>query len=95
MFASWIGKAIAAKYKLFRALATMHVAGYRQRLLRTSWDFLAAAAQRQRGEGSSVTKVIASMEEVNGRKLPRKIVARRPADPRDLAAVRTRARRLL
>src|ERR1700674_492603 len=47
------------------------------------------------GEGSSVKEVIASVEEVTGRKVPRKIVPRRPGDPPALVADPTRARQLL
>jgi UDP-arabinose 4-epimerase len=47
------------------------------------------------GEGSSVKQVIASVEEVTGRKVPRKIVPRRPGDPPALVADPTRAQQLL
>jgi UDP-glucose-4-epimerase GalE len=47
------------------------------------------------GEGSSVKEVIATVEEVTGRKVPRKIVPRRPGDPPALVADPTRAQQLL
>jgi len=47
------------------------------------------------GQGSSVKEVIASVEEVTGRKVPTKIVPRRPGDPPALVADPTRARQLL
>ena len=47
------------------------------------------------GEGSSVKEVIASVEEVTGRKVPRKIVPRRPGDPPALVADPTRALQIL
>jgi UDP-arabinose 4-epimerase len=47
------------------------------------------------GEGSSVKEVIATVEEVTGSKVPRKIVPRRPGDPPALVADPTRAQQLL
>lgn len=47
------------------------------------------------GEGSSVKEVIAAVEEVTGRKVPRKIVPRRPGDPPALVADPTKAEKLL
>ena len=47
------------------------------------------------GEGSSVKEVIAAVEEVTGKKVPRKIVPRRPGDPPALVADPTRAQQLL
>ena len=47
------------------------------------------------GDGSSVKEVIAAVEEVTGRKVPRKIVPRRPGDPPALVADPTRAQQLL
>jgi len=47
------------------------------------------------GEGSSVEEVIATVEEVTGKKVPRRIVPRRPGDPPSLVADPTRAHRLL
>jgi UDP-arabinose 4-epimerase len=47
------------------------------------------------GEGSSVKEVIATVEEVTGRNVPRKVVPRRPGDPPVLVADPTRARQLL
>jgi len=47
------------------------------------------------GEGSSVKQVIASVEEVTGKKVPRKIVPRLPGDPPALVADPKRAQQLL
>jgi UDP-arabinose 4-epimerase len=47
------------------------------------------------GEGSSVKEVIAAIEEVTGKKVPRNIVPRRPGDPPSLVADPTRAQQLL
>jgi UDP-arabinose 4-epimerase len=47
------------------------------------------------GEGSSVMEVIAAVEETTGKKVPRKIVPRRPGDPPALVADPTRAQQLL
>jgi len=47
------------------------------------------------GEGSSVKEVIAAVEEVSGKKVPRKTVPRRPGDPPALVADPTRAQQLL
>jgi UDP-glucose-4-epimerase GalE len=47
------------------------------------------------GEGSSVKEVIAAVEEVTGRKVPRNIVPRRPGDPPALVADPARAQQLL
>jgi UDP-arabinose 4-epimerase len=47
------------------------------------------------GEGSSVKEVIAAVEEVTGKKVPSKIVPRRPGDPPALVADPTRAQQLL
>ncbi len=47
------------------------------------------------GEGSSVKEVIAAVEEVTGKKVPRNIVPRRPGDPPALVADPARARQLL
>ena len=47
------------------------------------------------GEGSSVKEVLAAVEEVTGKKVPRKIVPRRPGDPPALVADPTRAQQLL
>ena len=47
------------------------------------------------GEGSSVKEVIAAVEEVTGKKVPRKIVPRRPGDPPALVADPKRAQELL
>jgi UDP-glucose 4-epimerase len=47
------------------------------------------------GEGSSVKEVIAAVEEVTGKKVPRKIVPRRPGDPPALVGDPTRAQQLL
>jgi UDP-arabinose 4-epimerase len=47
------------------------------------------------GDGSSVTEVIAAVEEVTGKKVPRKIVPRRPGDPPALVADPARAQQLL
>jgi UDP-glucose-4-epimerase GalE len=47
------------------------------------------------GEGSSVKEVIAAVEKVTGKKVPRKIVPRRPGDPPALVADPTRAQQLL
>ncbi|MGA8153378.1 MAG: UDP-glucose 4-epimerase GalE [Terriglobales bacterium] len=47
------------------------------------------------GEGSSVNQVIASVEEVTGKRVPRKIVPRRPGDPPALVADPTRALQIL
>jgi UDP-arabinose 4-epimerase len=47
------------------------------------------------GEGSSVKQVIASVEEVTGKKVPMKIVPRRPGDPPALVADPSRAQQLL
>ena len=47
------------------------------------------------GEGSSVKEVIAAVEEVTGKKVPTKIVPRRPGDPPALVADPTRAQQFL
>jgi UDP-glucose-4-epimerase GalE len=47
------------------------------------------------GEGSSVKEVIATVEEVTGKKVPHKIVPRRPGDPPALVADPKRAQQLL
>ncbi len=47
------------------------------------------------GEGSSVKEVIAAVEEVTGKKVPSKMVPRRPGDPPALVADPTRAQQLL
>ena len=47
------------------------------------------------GEGSSVKEVIATVEEVTGKKVPHKIVPRRPGDPPALVADPRRAQQLL
>ena len=47
------------------------------------------------GEGSSVNQVIAAVEQVTGRKVPRKTVPRRPGDPPALVADPARAQQLL
>lgn len=47
------------------------------------------------GEGSSVKQVIACVEEVTGKKVPQKIVPRRPGDPPALVADPTRALQIL
>ncbi len=47
------------------------------------------------GEGSSVKEVIAAVEEVTGKKVPRNIVPRRPGDPPALVADPARAQQLL
>jgi UDP-glucose-4-epimerase GalE len=47
------------------------------------------------GEGSSVKEVIATAEEVTGKKVPHKIVPRRPGDPPALVADPNRAQQLL
>jgi UDP-glucose-4-epimerase GalE len=47
------------------------------------------------GEGSSVKDVIRNVEEVTGRKVPTRIVPRRPGDPPALVADPSRARKLL
>jgi UDP-glucose-4-epimerase GalE len=47
------------------------------------------------GEGSSVKKVIATVEEVTGKKVPHKFVPRRPGDPPALVADPKRAQQLL
>jgi UDP-arabinose 4-epimerase len=47
------------------------------------------------GEGSSVKEVIRTVEEVTGRKVPTRIVPRRPGDPPALVADPTRAKKLL
>jgi UDP-arabinose 4-epimerase len=47
------------------------------------------------GEGSSVTEVITAVEEVTGKKVPRKIVPRRPGDPPALVADPRKAQELL
>ena len=47
------------------------------------------------GEGSSVKEVIAAVEEVTGRKVPRNIVPRRPGDPPALVADPAKVQQLL
>jgi len=47
------------------------------------------------GEGSSVKDVIRTVEEVTGKKVPTKIVPRRPGDPPSLVADPARAQKLL
>jgi UDP-arabinose 4-epimerase len=47
------------------------------------------------GEGSSVKEVIAAVEEVTGKKVPKNIVPRRPGDPPALVADPARAQQLL
>ena len=47
------------------------------------------------GEGSSVKEVLATVAEVTGKKVPHKIVPRRPGDPPALVADPTKARQLL
>ena len=47
------------------------------------------------GEGSSVKEVISTVEEVTGKKVPHKIVPRRPGDPPALVADPKRAQQLL
>ena len=47
------------------------------------------------GQGSSVMEVISTVEEVTGKKVPRKIVPRRPGDPPALVADPARAEKLL
>jgi UDP-glucose-4-epimerase GalE len=47
------------------------------------------------GKGSSVMEVINTVEAVTGKKVPRKIVPRRPGDPPALVADPTRAQQLL
>lgn len=47
------------------------------------------------GQGSSVKEVIAAVEEVTGKKVPRKIVPRRPGDPPALVADPSRASQIL
>jgi len=47
------------------------------------------------GEGSSVKEVIAAVEEVTGKRVPHKIVPRRPGDPPALVADPRRAQQLL
>jgi len=47
------------------------------------------------GEGSSVKEVISTIEEVTGKKVPKKIVPRRPGDPPALVADPRKAQQLL
>jgi len=47
------------------------------------------------GTGASVQEVIAAIEEVTGRRVPRKIVPRRPGDPPELVANPAKAQALL
>jgi UDP-glucose 4-epimerase len=47
------------------------------------------------GQGTSVKEVIHTVEEVTGKKVPTKIVPRRPGDPPALVADPTQAQRLL
>jgi UDP-glucose-4-epimerase GalE len=47
------------------------------------------------GKGSSVNEVLATVEEVTGKKVPHKIVPRRPGDPPTLVADPKRAQQLL
>jgi UDP-arabinose 4-epimerase len=47
------------------------------------------------GRGSSVMEVISTVESVTGKKVPRKIVPRRPGDPPALVADPTKAQQLL
>jgi UDP-glucose-4-epimerase GalE len=47
------------------------------------------------GKGSSVKEVLATVEEVTGKKVPHKIVPRRPGDPPTLVADPKRAQQLL
>jgi UDP-glucose-4-epimerase GalE len=47
------------------------------------------------GQGSSVKQVLSTVEEVTGKKVPTKIVARRPGDPPALVADPTRAQQIL
>jgi UDP-arabinose 4-epimerase len=72
-------------------LAEAHVKAV-QRLLAGNASFTVNLGT---GEGSSVKEVIAAVEEVTGRKVPRNIVPRRPGDPPALVADPTRAQQLL
>ncbi len=47
------------------------------------------------GDGYSVQQVISAVEEVTGKRVPRKVVARRPGDPPALVANPAKARELL
>lgn len=72
-------------------LAEAHVKAL-QRLLDGKASFIVNLGT---GEGSSVKEVIAAVEEVTGKKVPRKIVPRRPGDPPALVADPSRAQQLL
>jgi len=63
-------------------------------------DYLAAgkpsvAVNVGTGEGYSVQQVISAVEEVTGKRVPRKVVARRPGDPPALVANPAKAKQLL
>jgi UDP-glucose-4-epimerase GalE len=72
-------------------LAEAHVKAH-QRLLAGNPSFIVNLGT---GNGSSVKEVIAAVEEVTGKKVPRKIVPRRPGDPPALVADPARAQELL
>ena len=72
-------------------LAEAHVKAH-QRLLAGNPSFVVNLGT---GNGSSVKEVIAAVEEVTGKKVPRKIVPRRPGDPPALVADPARAQELL
>jgi UDP-glucose-4-epimerase GalE len=72
-------------------LAEAHVKAH-QRLLAGNPSFTVNLGT---GNGSSVKEVIAAVEEVTGKKVPRKIVPRRPGDPPALVADPARAQELL
>ena len=72
-------------------LAEAHVKAL-QRLLDGKPSFIVNLGT---GEGSSVNEVITAVEEVTGKKVPRKIVPRRPGDPPALVGDPTRAQQLL
>ncbi|HXM61820.1 MAG TPA: UDP-glucose 4-epimerase GalE [Terriglobales bacterium] len=72
-------------------LAEAHVKAH-QRLLAGNPSFVVNLGT---GNGSSVKEVIAAVEEVTGKKVPGKIVPRRPGDPPALVADPARAQELL
>jgi len=72
-------------------LAEAHVKAL-QRLLDGNPSFIVNLGT---GEGSSVKEVITAVEEVTGKKVPQKIVPRRPGDPPALVADPARAQQLL
>jgi len=72
-------------------LAEAHVKAH-QRLLAGNPSFIVNLGT---GNGSSVKEVIAAVEEVTGKIVPRKIVPRRPGDPPALVADPARAQELL